>query len=297
MDEDGAATPPPNDSPPAPAPRSRPRRRSASRTPAGRSDDAAARRSRAADADDDEDVARSCRSCREPLSCIRDRVELLPCRCVVCPKCLLDAYSRRATSKEVVVCRECKVAVEGHEYVKALDEDYGDDVGYELLERQKALLEEKVERLRVCIELKRAAYAPLSDDEEEDVEDGNEDGEYKPGRQYKPGWLNCPPRKKQRYGAEHRCIERGCGNMARAGGKCTKHGGKSLPVYCRQEGCTNLGPLRGYCIKHGAEHGLTVPKCSHPGCTHNVVNNKLCIRHGARRRYCKYEGCTNAAQV
>ena len=109
------------------------------------------------------------------------------------------------------------------------------------------------------------------------------------------------------------CSMFGCGNNAAGGGKCRKHGGKTIykrcsvegcvkhvvnngvckshgaiSTLCSVQGCDNQAKSQGVCIRHGA---VTRKKCRVEGCDKHAINLGVCISHGANRRQCHVDGC------
>jgi hypothetical protein len=56
-------------------------------------------------------------------------------------------------------------------------------------------------------------------------------------------------------------------------------------------GCKNGIVQGGLCVSHGAKRR----SCRYPGCTKNSKCAGLCSKHGPPRKRCEHEGCTNVA--
>ena len=60
---------------------------------------------------------------------------------------------------------------------------------------------------------------------------------------------------------------------------------------CSHEGCTNQVVMGGVCVTHGAK----VKRCNFDGCTNQAQKGGVCVTHGAEKKRCSFEGCTNQA--
>jgi len=92
-------------------------------------------------------------------------------------------------------------------------------------------------------------------------------------------------KKRKRTGRSQSTVQKG--------GVCVQHGA-SLKR-CGHKGCTNYARKGGVCIRHGAAK-VTRKTCSHKGCTNQVQRGGVCTRHGAYSKTCSHEGCTNLVQ-
>jgi hypothetical protein len=61
---------------------------------------------------------------------------------------------------------------------------------------------------------------------------------------------------------------------------------------CSHEGCTNQVVRGGVCITHGAK----VKRCSFEGCTNQAKKGGVCVTHGAKMKRCSFDGCTSNAK-
>ena len=89
-----------------------------------------------------------------------------------------------------------------------------------------------------------------------------------------------------RHAGRKQCDEPGCTYIAKSGGKCFTHGGKQ----CDEHECTNLANTGGKCSRHAGMN-----KCNEPGCTYIAKSGSKCITHGGGKR-CTESGCMNGSQ-
>jgi hypothetical protein len=75
----------------------------------------------------------------------------------------------------------------------------------------------------------------------------------------------------------------------RQGGVCITHG--SNKKRCSHKGCTNQVVKGGVCVTHGAK----VKRCNFKGCNNIVVKGGVCVTHGAKVKRCSFKGCANRA--
>ena len=94
------------------------------------------------------------------------------------------------------------------------------------------------------------------------------------------------------------CCFEGCDNQIRAGGVCSRHGAKQTRRTCSMEGCTNHARSKGdLCVTHGAK----TKRCSHEGCTKQVVRGGKCTGHAESAKTfvgsCSIEGCRTSGTM
>ena len=195
----------------------------------------------------------NCCSCYQQLY-LRDHVELKPCECIVCPKCLLQSHAVRGI--ELLSCRRCGTMVTAHEYVNAVEnEGVNDGVSGEIVAYSTTTSGEEV-----------YATSLNSNKNNNDAQHGGDDTE-----------VQLPEKQQTTHKLTKEPIKR-------------KRGPRPL---CKVEGCTNFVQTKQVCHTHGGKKYRKIRICSVEGCTHQVRNNGVCITHGASVKYarCSVEGC------
>lgn len=263
----------------------------------------------------------NCCSCYQQLY-LRDHVELKPCECIICPKCLLQSHAVRGT--ELLSCRGCGTTVTAHEYVNAVENEGHNGACGEIVTYSTTTSDLGGEEVYAT-----SLNSNNNNNNDNAAKYGGDDTEVQlPEKQQTTHKLTKEPIKRKR-GPRPLCKVEGCTNFVQTKQVCHTHGGKLYRKIkiCRVEGCTNQVRNNGVCITHGArveyarcsvegcnkystkggkngfctKHIPVEPEkqCSHEGCSFRAVRDGRCTDHCTTLRipveppkYCTYEGCS-----
>jgi len=163
-----------------------------------------------------------CYSCNQQLY-LHDHVILKPCKCIICPKCLLSAHAARGTA--LLSCGKCGTNVNAHQF------GGGDIVSYAGGNANALDNEDIYATAAAAIANNATVVGGASNEEQQQTQTSTSTNQEE--QTSTKTTSNKKPRK--RY-PRPKCKEEGCNNYVQSQGVCIRHGAPKYNKKCSHPG-------------------------------------------------------------